>query len=88
MTCEELLKALNDYVDGQQLDEVCEEFAVHLAGCNPCQIVVDNIRQTISLYKAGVPYEMPLAFKQRLRASLQSKWVEKFGAAGSSSAGS
>lgn len=79
MTCEELLKALNDYVDGEQLDAVCDEFKEHLAGCNPCQVVVDNIRQTISLYKAGKPYEMPPEFQQRLQQSLQAKWAEKFG---------
>ncbi len=26
MTCEELLKALNDYVDGEQLEAICDEF--------------------------------------------------------------
>lgn len=80
MTCEELLKALNDYVDGQQLEAICDEFKEHLAGCNPCQVVVDNIRQTISLYKAGQPYPMPADFQQRLQQSLRAKWEEKFGA--------
>ena len=79
MTCEELLKALNEYVDGAQLTEICEEFSQHLAGCNPCQVVVDNIRQTISLYRDGHPYEMPKNFEQRLQQSLKSKWEEKFG---------
>jgi hypothetical protein len=79
MTCEELLKALNEYVDGAQLTEICEEFSQHLAGCNPCQVVVDNIRQTISLYRDGKPYEMPKNFEQRLQQSLKSKWEEKFG---------
>ncbi len=79
MTCEELLKALNEYVDGAQLTEICEEFSQHLAGCNPCQVVVDNIRQTISLYRDGQPYEMPKNFEQRLQQSLKSKWEEKFG---------
>ncbi len=78
MTCEELLKALNEYVDGTQLSEVCEEFAVHLAGCNPCQVVVDNIRQTIALYKDGVRYELPQAFEQRLQSSLKDAWESKF----------
>jgi hypothetical protein len=79
MTCEELLKALNEYVDGAQLTEICKEFSQHLAGCNPCQVVVDNIRQTISLYRDGQPYEMPKNFEQRLQQSLKSKWEEKFG---------
>lgn len=78
MTCEELLKALNEYVDGAELSEVCDEFAQHLVGCNPCQIVVDNIRQTISLYKDGVPYDMPKAFEERLQIDLKTAWEKKF----------
>ncbi len=87
MTCEELLKALNDYVDGVELTEICEEFSQHLAGCNPCQVVVDNIRQTISLYQAGQRYEMPKSFSDRLQQTLKSRWEEKFGVSGSTSAG-
>ena len=83
MTCEELLKALNDYVDGAELTAICEEFSQHLAGCNPCQVVVDNIRQTIALYQAGKPYPLPKTFEERLQQELKSRWEEKFGAAGS-----
>jgi Putative zinc-finger len=79
MTCEELLKALNDYVDGAELTEICAEFAQHLAGCNPCQVVVDNIRQTISLYRDGQRYPLPKAFEERLQQNLKSRWEEKFG---------
>jgi hypothetical protein len=80
MTCEELLQALNQYIDdGAELFPLCEEFAEHLAGCNPCQVVVDNIRKTITLYKAGEPYPMPAEFQDRLRSALQKKWQEKFG---------
>ncbi len=79
MTCEELLKALNDHVDGVELTEICEEYAQHLAGCNPCQVVVDNIRQTISLYKDGQPYAIPAAFQDRLQQCLKARWEEKFG---------
>jgi hypothetical protein len=86
MTCEELLKALNDYVDGAELTEICEEFSQHLAGCNPCQVVVDNIRQTISLYRAGKPYAMPISFEDRLQQTLKSRWEEKFGASGAATA--
>lgn len=79
MTCEELLKALNDHVDGVELTEICEEYAQHLAGCNPCQVVVDNIRQTISLFKGCQPYAIPAAFQDRLQQSLKARWEEKFG---------
>ncbi len=82
MTCEELLKALNEYVDGTldltQAD--CERFAAHLSGCNPCQIVVDNIRGTIQLFRAGVPFPLPAEFQSRLQGALRERWREKFGA--------
>ena len=79
MKCEELLKALSDYVDGDVDASVCQEFEEHLAGCNPCQIVVDNVRKTITLYKAGEPYPLPEEFQRRLHASLRARWQQKFG---------
>ena len=78
MTCEELLKALNDYVDDETVLAVCREFAEHLAGCNPCQVVVDNVRQTIALYRAGEPYPMPPEFTARLRDALRDRWKRTF----------
>jgi anti-sigma factor RsiW len=77
MNCEDLLKAMNEYVDGQLDPAICTEFEQHLAGCNPCQVVVDNIRKTITLYRAGQPYEMPLDFQNRLRDKLRERWNEK-----------
>lgn len=77
MNCEELLKLLNDQVDGTLAPGFCEEFERHMAGCNPCQVVVDNIRKTITLYKDGQPYELPIPFQQRLHATLRERWKEK-----------
>lgn len=78
MNCEQLLQALNSYVDGDVDPEFCREFESHLAGCNPCQVVVDNIRQTITLYRDGEPYPLPPEFQSRLRQVLKAKWREKF----------
>jgi anti-sigma factor RsiW len=79
MKCDDLLKALNDYVDGDIDPGICEDFEHHLDGCNPCQVVVDNIRQTIALYKGDEPYPMPDEFHQRLNKALRDRWREKFG---------
>jgi anti-sigma factor RsiW len=81
MTCEELLMAMNEYVDGRLEPGMCEEFARHLSGCNPCQVVVDNIRGTIQLYKDGQPYELPPEFQDRLRGMLRQRWEQKMGPA-------
>ncbi len=76
MKCEELLTMLNEYVDGTVDPSICKEFEKHLAGCNPCQVVVDNIRQTITLYKDGQPYELPVAFREKLHAALRQRFVQ------------
>jgi hypothetical protein len=74
MKCEDMLRILNEYVDGTLEAGVCEEFLTHLAGCNPCQVVIDNVRHTIRLFKDGRPYPMPEALKAKMRASLAAKW--------------
>jgi hypothetical protein len=76
MKCKELLAMLSDYVDGTVDPALCAEFEKHMAGCNPCQVVVDNIRKTITIYRAGEPYELPLDFKNRLHKVLRQKWKE------------
>lgn len=77
MKCEELLKHLNEYVDGSLDPMICEQFEGHMADCDPCQIVVDNIRKTIVLYKEGKPYELPIAFKNKLHETMKQRWLEK-----------
>lgn len=79
MTCEELLRVLNDYVDGDVDPAVCSGFEEHLAGCNPCKIVVDTIRRTITLYREGTPYPISIEFCRRLHDSLREKWKETRG---------
>jgi anti-sigma factor RsiW len=77
MKCEELLKLLNEYVDGTVDPAICSEFEKHMAGCNPCQVVVDNIRKTITLYREGAPVDLPAAFRDRLHALLRQRWSER-----------
>jgi anti-sigma factor RsiW len=76
MKCAELLAALNEYVDGTVDPAICEEFEKHMAGCNPCQVVVDNVRQTITLYRGGQPCALPAGFHRRLHSALQQRWKE------------
>jgi len=80
MKCEELLATLNQYVDGEVDPGICEPFQEHLKGCNPCQIVVDNIRQTIKLYKAEEQYDLPPTLHQRLSRVLREQWKAKIDA--------
>ena len=75
-----MLVMLNEYVDGTIDPSICDDFEKHLAGCNPCQVVVDNIRKTITLYKNEQPYQLPVQFRERLHETLREKWKETFAA--------
>ncbi len=74
MKCEDLLRQLNDYVDGGVDPALCEDFERHMAGCDPCQVVVDNIRKTITLYRDGKPLDLPAPFRARLHEALRDRW--------------
>jgi anti-sigma factor RsiW len=74
MRCEELLAILSEYMDGTLDATFCAEFERHVAGCDPCQVVVDNLRQTITLYRRGEPYELPVEFRERLHGALRERW--------------
>lgn len=74
MKCEELLKAINAYVDGEIDPAICNELQAHLEDCSPCRVVVDTLRQTITLYREGQPYELPAPCHQRLHQALQERW--------------
>lgn len=77
MKCEEMLRMLNDYVDQDIDPAVCDQFQEHLDGCNPRQVVVDTIRKTITLYKEGEAYNMPVEFRDRLHQTLRERWSQK-----------
>lgn len=74
MNCDELLAILNGYVDGEIDPKLCRDLEKHLAGCDPCKVVVDTIRKTITLFKNGDPYEIPAPFRSRLHKTLREQW--------------
>lgn len=73
-SCGELLKLLNAYVEGGVDPSVCGALEAHLAKCNPCRVVVDNVRKTIILYRKDKPCELPVEFRARLHAVLRDCW--------------
>jgi hypothetical protein len=79
MKCEELLKALNEYVDGTLEPGACAHFQQHLDGCDTCRIVVDNVRKTILLYKGDQVIELPTACREKLHAKLRARWEQRQG---------
>ena len=77
MKCQELMSALNEYMDGETRSALCQVLQEHLAYCNPCRIVVDNIRQTITLYRVGEAMPMPADLHEKIRSIMQEHWAAK-----------
>lgn len=82
MKCKELLAALSDYVNGELDPETYRAFEEHLCGCTPCEVVVDNIRQTITVYRCGQPVELPSEVDHQLHRMLRRRWEALFGKGG------
>ena len=78
MKCHELLKGLNEYVDGETRSALCRAIREHLAGCDSCRVVIDNIRQTITLYRAGRVSPLPGGLHEKLHGILRDRWTTAF----------
>ncbi len=69
--CYHFLDSLSDYVDGELRAELCLDLERHMADCDDCQIVVDTLKKTVSLYHKTVDEpSLPSDVRARLFRSL------------------
>ncbi|MEP7284829.1 MAG: zf-HC2 domain-containing protein [Chloroflexota bacterium] len=64
--CQDFLQDLSLYLDHEASVALCEEIERHLTECADCEVVVDSLQRTISLYRALPQPEMPEHLRQRL----------------------
>lgn len=74
MNCQELLRAINEYVDGEIDPSICAQLEQHMRGCDGCRIFVDSVKKTVTLFKGEQVFEIPIEVKQRLDQSLRAIW--------------
>jgi predicted anti-sigma-YlaC factor YlaD len=75
--CQEILETLSDYVDGETRSALCRALREHLAHCDSCRVVIDNIRQTITLYRGGQETPFPSDLHERLCSVMQQRWAAR-----------
>jgi anti-sigma factor RsiW len=51
MKCEDIVKCLSDYIDGDMPIEVLEEAEQHLSTCTNCTTALKTLQETIQVYK-------------------------------------
>lgn len=65
--CRYLLSSLSEYLDGELSEALCGEIERHMADCENCQIVINTLQKTISLYHESTePANIPTDVRTRL----------------------
>jgi len=77
--CPDYIQSLNDYLDGGVDPELCAEIEAHIGECNNCRIMVDSLRQTVTLCREGKPERLPESLEKKLTGLLRERWRQKFG---------
>lgn len=61
-----MLGQLSEYLDGELEAALCAELEAHLAECPNCQVMVDTVRKTITLYHTQASPDLPPDVQARL----------------------
>ena len=76
--CAEYVSDLNDYLDGELDPSICEEIEKHVGQCENCRIMVDTMKQTVTLCREGKPEQLPASLEGKLSNLLKARWDKKF----------
>ena len=73
MKCNDFLKELNDFLDGQIDPKLNEELKEHLTWCHQCHVVMNTTKKTIEIYKENQVYELPEDLRNKLQDAILDK---------------
>lgn len=73
MTCNQVIRELSEYLNGELDPALAEDLRSHLECCEDCGIVVDTTRKTIEMYCDMEPAPLPPDVKERLQRALEKK---------------
>lgn len=73
ITCEEVLRELSNFLDGEVSATLRAEIEEHLNSCHNCTVLLDTTRKTLALVGEAYFVELPVGLTERLleRLSLQ-----------------
>ena len=70
--CEDVLRELSNYLDGEVDPALRLELETHLRGCKRCSVLLDSTRKTLRIVADTRIIELPAGFSDRLKARLTS----------------
>lgn len=84
--CERLLQQLMAYVDGELTRERRREVERHLAACECCGIMADNVRAVVALCRSDGKTPVPAPLRARARARIRALMADASGGSGAAAA--
>ena len=73
ISCEELVRFMIDYLDGDLAPEEEKEFDLHIDGCNDCHAFLNTYRKTVSLLNNLSCKEIPEKVSTRISDFLRER---------------
>lgn len=77
MNCEDVIRELSNYLDGELALAAKQDLEGHLGQCHDCKMVVDQTKLTIEVFCDSQLVELPGDVKSRLHEALQRKLGSK-----------
>lgn len=77
-SCHDYIQGLNEYLDGEVSPELCDEIEKHIGECENCRIMVDTLKQTVTLCREGKEEKLPVQLESKLKDILKEHWDRKF----------
>lgn len=72
LNCDVVRQNLSDYIDGDLGPDLCNIIDDHIKDCSNCQIIINTLKKTITLYKMdGQSTALPEDIRQRLFAKFK-----------------
>ena len=73
MNCNNAIKEICRYLDGELDEGLKKSLEAHLTFCNHCNAVYDSTKKTIELYCNGEVFSLPNDVQSRLHDALKRK---------------
>ena len=76
MNCQNVIRELSNYIDGDLDGGLKQELLSHLKNCRECRLVVDQTKKTIEIFCDSEIVDLPGEVRARLHEALRQKLSE------------
>jgi hypothetical protein len=73
LNCEDVIREISDYLDGELALSAKQDIEGHLDHCHHCKMVVDQTKLTVDVFCDSQLVELPADVKSRLHEALRRK---------------